>query len=226
MRSITWAVLAGFIMGAAGRAQTPPVDPAPRVLELIQSYVETKVAYKQFMGSVLVAQGDKILLDQGFGYADVAQKISNTSDTKFRIGSITKQFTAAGILLLQERGKLSTGDAVKKYIPDAPEAWGKITLYNLLTHTSGLPEYIELPDFPVISQKPVTRLELIARFKDKPLEFEPGKKFAYRNSNYAVLGYILERVSGMSYAEFLRPARNVLDRRRRQCGSGWNGTGL
>jgi CubicO group peptidase (beta-lactamase class C family) len=93
------------------------------------------------MGSVLVARGDQVLFSKGYGSANLEWDIPNTPSTKFRLGSITKQFTAASILLLEERGKLSTDDPVKKYMPDAPAAWDKVTVFNLLTHTSGIPSF-------------------------------------------------------------------------------------
>jgi CubicO group peptidase (beta-lactamase class C family) len=111
-------------------AKVPATDPVPRMQELIQSYVKSKVLRDEFMGSVLVAQGDRILINQGYGSANLEWAIPNAPDTKFRLGSLTKQFTAASILLLEERGKLSTDDLVKKYMPDAPAAWDKITIYT------------------------------------------------------------------------------------------------
>src|SRR5215469_13265571 len=95
----------------------------------------------KFMGSVLVAQGDKVIFEKSYGEANLEWNIPDDPLTKFRIGSMTKQFTAASILLLEERGKLSTDDYLKKYMPDAPAAWDKITIYNLLTHTSGIPSF-------------------------------------------------------------------------------------
>ena len=112
-------------------ADAPSVS---RMEQVIQSFV----ADKQFMGAVLVARGNDILLDKGYGFANLEWNIPDSPKTKFRLGSITKQFTAASILLLEERGKLSVNDSVKKYMPDAPAAWDKITIFNLLTHTSGL----------------------------------------------------------------------------------------
>ena len=112
-----------------------------RMDQIVQSHVTAK----QFMGAVLVARNGQVLVDKGYGYADLEWQIPDTPDTKFRLGSMTKQFTAAGILILEERGKLSTDDLVKKYIPDAPAAWDKITIYNLLTHTSGIPNFTSFP---------------------------------------------------------------------------------
>jgi CubicO group peptidase (beta-lactamase class C family) len=123
------------------------------------------------------------------------------------LGSITKQFTAAAILILEDRGKLKTSDRVRKYLPDAPAAWDEITIYNLLTHTSGLPEFTSLADFPRIKLSGCTPMQSYARLRDKTLDFQPGERFFYSNSNYILLGYLIEQILGDSYEEFLK--RNV-----------------
>ena len=113
------------------------------------------------------------------------------------------QFTAASILLLEERGKLKTDDPVKKYIADAPPAWDKITIYNLLTHTSGIPNFTSFPDYHSSEATPTTPEKLVARFRDKPLDFQPGEKWSYSNSGYVLLGYLIEKISGKSYRDFV-----------------------
>jgi CubicO group peptidase (beta-lactamase class C family) len=171
-----------------------------RMEEVIQSFV----ADRRFMGAVLVARGDDLLLDKGYGFADLEWHVPNSPKAKFRLGSITKQFTAASILLLEERGKLSVNDPVKKYMPDAPAAWDKITIFNLLTHTSGIPNFTGFPDYQKLEPFPATPAELVARFRDKPLDFQPGEKWNYSNSGYVLLGYLLEKISGESYAKFVQ----------------------
>ena len=114
-----------------------------RMDQMIQSYV----ANHQFMGSVLVARDAQVIYSKGFGSADLEWDIPNSPATKFRLGSVTKQFTAASILLLEERGKLKVTDPVKKYLPGAPAAWDKITIYHLLTHTSGIPSFTGFADY-------------------------------------------------------------------------------
>jgi len=168
--------------------------------QVVQAYVEQG----KFMGSVLVARGDQIILSKGYGSANLEWNIPNDSSTKFRLGSLTKQFTAASILLLEERGKLKVEDPVKTYLPDAPAAWDKITIFNLLTHTSGIPSFTGFPDYRSKEAFPTTPEELVARFRDKPLEFAPGTKWNYSNSGYALLGYLIERVSGEKYARFIQ----------------------
>jgi CubicO group peptidase (beta-lactamase class C family) len=168
--------------------------------QIVQSYL----ANKSFMGTVLVARGDRILLDKGYGSANLEWNIPNTPTTKFRLGSVTKQFTAASILLLEERGKLKTDDPIKKYILDAPPAWDKITLFHLLTHTSGIPNFTSFPDYPKFEPFATDAAQLIGRFKEKPLDFEPGSKWKYSNSGFVVLTYVIEKVTGESYEKFVR----------------------
>jgi CubicO group peptidase (beta-lactamase class C family) len=171
-----------------------------RMGTLVQSFVSDK----RFMGSVLAAQNGRILLDKGYGFANLERKIPNAPSTKYRLGSLTKQFTAASILLLEERGKLNVDDPIKQYLPDVPAAWGKITIFDLLTHTSGIPNDTELPEFKASMKLPTTPEKLIAQFRDKPLDFPPGQYWRYSNSGYILLGSLIEKLSGQSYAEFVR----------------------
>ncbi|MGA3028961.1 MAG: serine hydrolase [Bryobacteraceae bacterium] len=177
-----------------------PAQDLSRMEQVIQSYVTNKT----FMGSVLVARGDQVLLSKGYGSANLEWDIPNSPATKFRLGSITKQFTAVSILLMEERGKLKTDDPVKKFMPDAPAAWDKITIYHLLTHTSGIPSFTSFPDYASQEPFPTTPEKLVARFRDKPLDFQPGEKWSYSNSGYVLLGYLIEKVSGESYEKFVQ----------------------
>ena len=175
-------------------------DDVARMEQVVQSYVSAK----QFMGSALVARNGAVVLSKGYGSANLEWDIPNTPTTKFRLGSVTKQFTAASILLLEERGKLSVNDPVRKYIPDAPAAWDKVTIYHLLTHTSGIPSFTGFPEYGPTEALPTTPEKLVARFRDKPLEFQPGEKWNYSNSGYVLLGYLIEKITGESYAKFVR----------------------
>ncbi|MGA7524215.1 MAG: serine hydrolase [Acidobacteriaceae bacterium] len=199
MRWIAGAVLT--LVCAAGVAQNP--DPA-QVKARLEQVANSYTADHAFMGTVLVTDGDQVLLDKGYGMAVLEWNIPNTPDTKFRLGSLTKQFTAALVLLMQQDGKLNINDPVSKYLPDAPKAWEKITLANLLGHTSGIPNFTNFKEFGVWAASPHTWPEEYAFFKDKPLDFEPGTKFSYSNSNFEVLGGILEKVSGEKYGDLLR----------------------
>ncbi len=168
--------------------------------QVIQSYT----ANHQFMGSVLVAKDAHILLSKGYGSANLEWDVPNSPATKFRLGSVTKQFTAASILLLEERGKLNVHDPVKKYMPDAPAAWDKITIYHLLTHTSGIPSFTGFPEYKKWEPFATTAAEEVAWFRDKPLEFAPGEKWNYSNSGYVLLGFLIEKITGASYEKFVR----------------------
>ena len=174
-------------------------DDIARMEQIVESFVPQK-----FMGSVLVARDGKVVLDKAYGSANLEWNVPNTPTTKFRLGSITKQFTAASILLLEERGKLKIDDPVKKYMPDAPAAWDKITIFHLLTHTSGIPSFTGFPDYGSKEATPMTPEKLVALFRDKPLEFEPGEKWNYSNSGYVLLGYLIEKISGQSYQDFVQ----------------------
>lgn len=170
-----------------------------RMDEVVQSYVRDKT----FMGAVLVARGTDVILSKGYGSANLEWDIPNTPATKFRLGSITKQFTAASILLLEERGKLKLDDPIKTHMPDAPAAWDKITIFNLLTHTSGIPNFTSLPDYTSLKLADTPVAKAIMTVRDKPLDFIPGEKMSYSNSGYLVLGSVIERVAGVSYEKFV-----------------------
>lgn len=191
------AVIAAAFLVAAAATHAQDVQ---RMDQVVQPLVDDK----RFMGSVLVARGDQIVFNKAYGAANLEWDIANTATTKYRIGSITKQFTSASILLLEERGKLKLDDPVKKHFAGAPAAWDAVTLKHLLTHTSGIPNFTSFPEFAKIKQFQTPLTDLIASFKDKPLEFVPGEKMVYSNSGYVLLGYVVEKASGMSYADFVQ----------------------
>ena len=188
---------------ATALAQTGAAVPDPtkeRLDEVASSFTKDNA----FMGAVVVAKGAGILLDKGYGKAVVEWNIPNSPDAKFRIGSMTKQFTAALVLLEQENGKLSVDDPIRKYLADPPAAWDKITIGDLLHHTSGLPNFIfdkRFFEWRMVARTPVEEMGL---FKDKPLNFAPGTQWEYSNSNYMLLGMILEKVTGRRYVDLLQ----------------------
>ena len=154
--------------------------------------------------AVLVAQDGKTLFEKGYGLADVEHHVPVIPQTTFRIGSITKQFTASAILKLQEEGKLSVNDKLSKYIPDFPRG-DEVTLRQLLTHTSGIRDYFyEQRDLDSQLTNAITTETIINEMKKYPYDFDPGTKWHYSNSGYLLLGYIVEKVSGQSYGDFLR----------------------
>lgn len=185
----------------SGPAFAADTDLAAKADALIAPLVKSD----RFSGAVLVAKDGKPVFRKGFGLANREWNIPNDPTTKFRIGSITKQFTATAILQLQEAGKLSVDDLASKYYPDMPSAWAGVTIKHLLTHTSGIPSYTNIPHFfEAESRRDRTPDEIIKLTADKPLDFAPGSKFAYDNSGYILLGYIIEKVSGETYADYIQ----------------------
>lgn len=184
------------------RSISRSATPSPRPLASA-ARIDAYLRHLGMTGAVLVAQNGAVF-KQGYGLADSEAHVLNTAHTRFRIGSITKQFTALAILMLQDQGKLHVQDQICTYIPACPSVWRPITIHQLLTHTSGIPSYTGLPNFVATMGQPVTVEQLIARFKNQPLLFSPGKEFSYSNSGYILLGFIIEKVSGLSYATFLQ----------------------
>jgi D-alanyl-D-alanine carboxypeptidase len=163
------------------------------------------VQTRNFSGVIFVSRGDQILFQTGYGFANPDFDVPNTPRTRFHIASISKAFTAAAILLLEERGKLDTSDPVSRFLPDYPNG-DKILLEHLLTHRSGIPNVGSFPELDVDSYAPYTAASVVAMFKDKPLDFEPGTRTRYTNSDYNLLALIIEKVSGQSFGEFLQAA--------------------
>jgi len=157
-----------------------------------------------FSGVVLLARDGKILFARAYGMANLEHDVPNTVDTKFRLGSVTKQFTAAAIMMLQERKKLSVHDSICKYVHDCPDSWKSITIHHLLSHTSGIPSFTEFADNDRYERLPMQVVNTIARFKDRPLDFPPGERFQYSDSGYLLLGYAIEQASGEKYEDFIR----------------------
>lgn len=159
--------------------------------------------------AVLVAKGDNVIYKKAFGSANIELQVTLTPDMVFRIGSITKQFTAIGVLQLIEKGKLSLKDSVQHWIQDFPSKGAVITVENLLTHTSGLIDYASMNDpDPYIERRDFTLPFIIDYFKNEPLQFKPGTAYGYSNSNYALLAYIIEKVTGKDYHTYMK--ENVL----------------
>ena len=180
--------------------------PSPAINKTLQDkvdeYISALVKMGKFSGSLLIAKNGDILHSKGYGLANREHDVPNTSQTIFRMGSIGKQFAATAIMQLQEQGKLDVKDPLTKYIPDYPNG-DIITLHHLLTHTSGIPNLTDFPEHRKTIMIPSPVEKTILRFKDKPLEFAPGEKFKYCNSGWLLLGYIIEKVSGKTYEDYL-----------------------
>src|SRR5882724_891161 len=153
--------------------------------------------------AVLVARDGKVVFQGGFGLADIAKKTPITPETKFRIGSVSKQFTAAAVLKLAEQGRLTLDDSLAKHFPDFAHRSG-VTVRHLLTHTSGLHSYTDKPEFLSRVSKPIEPEKLIAWFQGDAPDFAPGAGFHYNNSAYFVLGEIVTKVSGKPLGDYLR----------------------
>lgn len=153
--------------------------------------------------SVAVGRDGQVVFSKGYGIADLEFSVPADADTMFRIGSITKQFTAAAVLRLAEREKLDVDDPLSRFLPDYPRG-DEITLRHLLTHTSGVPNYTDFgPEWFQLVARELSHEEMIALWKDRPLDFEPGERWSYSNSGYYLLGVVIEKASGKSYADFL-----------------------
>ena len=172
----------------------------------IQEVLALAHKYRQFNGSALVAENGKVIYKGAFGQANMEWNIPNTPDTKFRLGSITKQFTATAVLQLVEQGKIKLDAKLSDYLPEYRKDTGaKVTIHHLLTHTSGIPSYTGQPGFfENVSRNPYKVDDFVKKYASGDLEFEPGSKYAYNNSGYFLLGAIIERVTGKPYEQVLR----------------------
>ena len=177
----------------------------------IQDVLSLAHKYRQFNGSALVAENGKVVYKGAFGMANMEWNIPNTPDTRFRLGSITKQFTATATLQLVEQGKIKLDGKITDYLPDYRKDTGdKVTIHHLLTHTSGIPSYTGQPGFfENVSRNPYKVDEFVKKYASGNLEFEPGSKFSYNNSGYFLLGAIIERVTGKPYEQVLK--ENIFD---------------
>ena len=198
MRSLPILVITAFV------ALSVPPGPAQPEAELLARIHNAAKFYRDrdgFMGVAAVQRNHHLVAELSYGYADIATKTPFGPDTRFPIGSLSKQFTAAAILLLQQDGKLKTSDHVRRYYRNAPASWSTVTLKNLLTHTSGIPDF----DFGrIYRDSPHRPDELLKEVLNKPLAFQPGAKFEYSNVNYMLLGLVVQRVSGQPFCQFVR----------------------
>jgi CubicO group peptidase (beta-lactamase class C family) len=172
----------------------------------VQEVLTLAHKYRLFNGSALVAENGKVIYKGGFGMANMEWGIPNAADTKFRLGSITKQFTSMLTLQLVEQGKLKLDGKISEYLPDYRKDIGeKVTIHHLLTHTSGIPSYTGQPGFFAnVSRNPYKVADFVKQYASGNLEFEPGTKYSYNNSGYFLLGAIIERITGKTYEQALK----------------------
>jgi D-alanyl-D-alanine carboxypeptidase len=182
-----------------------PAPPASDLAAKVDAIVVPALREEKAPGlSVAVARGGQLLVAKGYGLADVEHQTPASADTVYRIGSITKQFTAVAILQLAEQGKLKLGDDIRAYVPELPARDTPITLEHLLGQTSGLFSFTSVPNWIDVGAKPMTRKQVLALFAEKPLAFAPGTRWEYSNSNYYLLGMVIEAVTKQSYADVIR----------------------
>jgi len=207
MRSRFTRLVASFVILALSAAAAAAVDKAAAIESLLKRHHDLGA----FNGAALVAENGKVIFKKGYGLADFEWRIPNTPDTRFRLGSITKQFTATLILQLVEEGKLSLDTALAKALPYYRQDTGaRVTIHNLLSHTSGIPSYTSQPNFfKDVSRDPYEVKDFVLKFCSGELEFEPGTTFRYDNSGYFLLGAIVEQLTGKTYAEVLK--ERILD---------------
>ena len=228
MRTL-FSVLAGIVAGAAlsilavsgasARRDPAPVasdqpervvlaalTPATAALPQLLARLDALEANGQFMGVVMVARGDELLMREAYGPADAETGRANTAEDRFLLASLSKQFTAAAILRLQDEGRLSVEDPVCRWIAPCPEGWSNIRLTHLLSHTSGLPDIMDRPGWGERRVTPATLSELTADTLTYRPRFEPGTRADYNNAAFNLLAEIVERVSGKPYGQFLQDA--------------------
>ena len=171
-----------------------------RMDQVVQSYVSNGT----FAGSVLVARGSDVIVSKGYGLANVEWNVPSSPSARFKVASITKQFTAAAILLLEERGRLKIDDLVKTHLPEAPATWDRMTLFHLLTHTAGFPGLPPTGRQALVDSADGTVAGFVTALMQRPLESQPGGRFNYTNSGYLVLGHLIQKLTGQSYETFIR----------------------
>lgn len=187
------AIAAIFPIGIAAQETNKPID------DLILAELKDRNGPG---GAFMVAKNGKPIYQKAFGKANLELGVDLGPDFVFQLGSMTKQFTAIAILMLEEQGKINTTDALSKYLPDYPNGQN-INLHHLLTHTSGIKDFTKMKSIKDIAQKEMTPKMMVDFFKDEPVDFAPGEKFEYNNSGYVLLGYIIEQASGTTYQDFI-----------------------
>ena len=198
------ALLLAILLGPFLRPALAAAGSASDSLRIqIERIVAPYVSLGDFSGAILVAERGQVLFSGGFGMADFELGVPNDPSTRFMIGSVSKQFTAAGVLLLEVEGRLKVNDPLSKFVPDYPRG-DEISLHHLLTHTSGVPDIYTLDAYATLRYADPSLADIVALFRDEPLDFDPGSQYSYSNSGYVLLAYIVELVSGSNYAAFVR----------------------
>jgi CubicO group peptidase (beta-lactamase class C family) len=191
---VSWPLLTLLLFAPSAAAQTRAA------VDSIDGFVRSELARQQIPGmSVAVLRGDSIVLARGYGYANVEHHVPATDSTVYEVGSVSKQFTAAAVVMLSEQGRLSLDDPIVRFLPEGSGLWPRITIRHLLTHTSGIPDDT-IPDW----HRDYTEAELVRSATAQPLDFEPGDRESYSSTGYALLGFIIHRVTGVFWGDFVR----------------------
>jgi CubicO group peptidase (beta-lactamase class C family) len=191
---MTWPLLTLLLFASTASAQTRAV------VDSIDRFVRSELARQRVPGmSVAVLRGDSVLLARGYGYANVEHHVPATDSTVYEVGSVSKQFTAAAVVMLSEQGRLSLDDPIIRFLPEGSGVWPRVTIRHLLTHTSGIPDDT-IPDW----HRDYTEAELARSAAAQPLDFEPGDRESYSSTGYALLGFIIHRVTGVFWGDFVR----------------------
>ena len=190
--AMTFLCLFFLLSACSTNAKVVQVPQHASLSTQMDAFLTSSVETQQFNGTVLVARQGHILLDKGYGLANADRALMNMPTTQFGIGSLTKEFTAMALLILQERGKLHIHDRLCIYLSPCPQSWQQITIFELLTHRSGIPNHFERSGIN------------LSQLEKEPLDFQPGTQFNYSNSGYVVLATLLEKVSGETYGTFLQ----------------------
>ncbi|WP_412466825.1 serine hydrolase domain-containing protein [Pedobacter sp. KLB.chiD] len=203
-------ILPGFLFILICSLFLPAAVKAQKLSDQIDRLISTVISDQQGPGGVfMVARKGEVIYQKAFGKANLELGVNLSTENVFQLGSMTKQFTAVSVLLLEQEGKLKVSDPISKYIPDYP-AGNEITIHHLLTHTSGIKDFTKMKSLASIAQKEMTPKMMVDFFKDEPVDFAPGERFEYNNSGYVILGYLIEIVSEEKYANFIQ--RHIFDR--------------
>ncbi|MDQ4088227.1 MAG: beta-lactamase family protein [Pseudomonadota bacterium] len=199
------SAIASCLAALTGGAAAAEAVDRPRLEQQVETYLQPLLRTNNFSGVILVAAGDRIVLHKAYGHASIEHQVPNRAETRFQIASVSKPFTAAAIMLLAEQGKIDLHAPLSAVLLGYPNG-DRLTIHHLLTHTSGIPNINDFPEYEEIQRRPHSPAELVAHFRDRPLEFEPGSRYAYSNSNYNLLALIVERASGSEFGSFLNSA--------------------
>lgn len=190
-------------LSAVSLAGMPAAAAQAGLEQRIDAFLQPLLETNNFSGVILVASGGRLHFQKGYGHASIEHQVPNSPATAFHVASVSKPFTSAAIMLLHEEGKIDIRAPLSAILPRYPDG-DRLTIHHLLTHTSGIPNINDFPEYEERQRMPHSPAQLVAYFQDKPLEFQPGAKYSYSNSNYNLLAHIIETASGLDYGAFLK----------------------